>query len=281
MKYLVMECHFSYAVVLDEQGRFLNVANRQYEVGQTVTDVIEMQAPPKTSSKKSMKWIYSFAAMAACLILVVTALLPLDQTPYASVYMAINPEVRIDVDRKDVVVGVEGVNADGKDLIQGYQYKKKNLKVVMDELVDLAIAQGYLHEGSKVTLTLDTEDNQWIIDHGDQLTTHLTDYLTEKFTVTIIITDKNAPAQSVDTDYDDTDYGPNNDGVTDYNDTDYGPNNDGVTDYNDTDYGSNNDGVTDYNDTDCGPDNDGVTDYDDHHEDDHHDGHSEYDHDDD
>ena len=49
--------------------------------------------------------------------------------------------------------------------------------------------------------------------------------------------------------YDDTDYGPNNDGVTDYNDTDYGPNNDGVTDYNDTDYGPNNDGVTDYNDT--------------------------------
>lgn len=49
------------------------------------------------------------------------------------------------------------------------------------------------------------------------------------------------------TDYNDTDYGPGNDGVTDYNDTDYGPNNDGVTDYNDTDYGPNNDGVTDYN----------------------------------
>ena len=65
------------------------------------------------------------------------------------------------------------------------------------------------------------------------------------------------------TDYNDTDYGPNNDGVTDYNDTDYGPNNDGVTDYNDTDYGPNNDGVTDYNDTDYGPNNDGVTDYDD------------------
>ena len=65
------------------------------------------------------------------------------------------------------------------------------------------------------------------------------------------------------TDYNDTDYGPNNDGVTDYNDTDYGPNNDGVTDYNDTDYGPGNDGVTDYNDTDYGPNNDGVTDYND------------------
>ena len=71
------------------------------------------------------------------------------------------------------------------------------------------------------------------------------------------------------TDYNDTDYGPNNDGVTDYNDTDYGPNNDGVTDYNDTDYGPNNDGVTDYNDTDYGPNNDGVTDYNDTNYDDH------------
>ena len=65
------------------------------------------------------------------------------------------------------------------------------------------------------------------------------------------------------TDYNDTDYGPNSDGDTDYNDTDYGPNNDGVTDYDDTDYGPNNDGVTDYDDTDYGPNNDGVTDYDD------------------
>ena len=72
-----------------------------------------------------------------------------------------------------------------------------------------------------------------------------------------------ASAPAGRTDYDDTDYGPNNDGVTDYNDTDYGPNNDGVTDYNDTDYGPNNDGVTDYNDTDYGPNNDGVTDYND------------------
>ncbi len=63
------------------------------------------------------------------------------------------------------------------------------------------------------------------------------------------------------TNYDDTDYGPNNDGVTNYDDTDYGPNNDGVTNYDDTDYGPNNDGVTNYDDTDYGPNNDGVTDY--------------------
>ena len=38
MKYIVMECHFSYAVLLDENGKFLKAANRGYQVGQTVCD---------------------------------------------------------------------------------------------------------------------------------------------------------------------------------------------------------------------------------------------------
>ena len=45
MKYMVMECHPGYAVVLDEDRHFLKVANLRYEPGQMVTDVIEMQAP--------------------------------------------------------------------------------------------------------------------------------------------------------------------------------------------------------------------------------------------
>ena len=36
MKYLVMETHPAYAVVLDEEGRFLKAANLRYQVGDTV-----------------------------------------------------------------------------------------------------------------------------------------------------------------------------------------------------------------------------------------------------
>ncbi|MFR5601433.1 MAG: PepSY domain-containing protein [Lachnospiraceae bacterium] len=90
-----------------------------------------------------------------------------------------------------------------------------------------------------------------------------TDYGPENDGVTDYNDTDYGPENDGVTDYNDTDYGPENDGVTDYNDTDYGPENDGVTDYNDTDYGPENDGVTDYNDTDYGPENDGVTDYND------------------
>ena len=293
MKYMVMECHLSYAVVLDEDGRFFNVANRHYEVGQTVENVIEMQdTQPVISAKPKThyKWIGSIAAMAACLVLIVTAVFQFGASPYASVYMTINPEVRIDVNRQDIVVDIEGINEDGKALVEDYGYKKKGLDLVMDELVDRAIEMGFLHEGGQITLTLDADDNEWIVTKSGTLNTHLNEYLTDKLSVTIEITN-NPPEITIpidpDTDYGDSDYGettsepstetttPSTGNGTDYEDTDYDDSdyedsrNDGDTDYGDTDYDEDQTDYdsdsedSDYDDTDYGPNNDGVTDYDD------------------
>ena len=45
MSYLVMEVHPAYAVVLDEEGRFLKAANLRYQVGDTVRDIVELRHP--------------------------------------------------------------------------------------------------------------------------------------------------------------------------------------------------------------------------------------------
>ena len=200
MKYIVMECNLGYAVVLDREGRFLKVANMNYEVGQTVTDVIEMQAPlPESASakKKINKWMYTLAAAAACLIIAFTSILQMGQTTCASVYMTINPEIRIDVNRKDVVVGLKEMNEDGKDLINGYDFKKKQLDLVMSELVDRAISMGYLHEGGQIALMLDSDADEWVTGHTDKLKTHLNEHLRGKLNVTIKITDKNSGSQKI------------------------------------------------------------------------------------
>ena len=47
MSYLVMECHPGYAVLLDEEGRFLKAANLRYETGQTVYDPVLMKETPE------------------------------------------------------------------------------------------------------------------------------------------------------------------------------------------------------------------------------------------
>ncbi len=244
MSYLVMECHLSYAVVLDSEGRMLKVANMQYEVGQTVADVMPMEIPKKWYINK--RKIYSMAFVAACFVMLITSVVRMETTTYASVYMTINPSIRIDVNRRDAVIDLTGVNEDGDALIHGYQYEKKTLETVMDELVDRAIELEFLQEGGKVTLKLDTEDEQWIEKHSSHLTKHVEEYVKERITIAVETEEAIAPITDGESDYDDTDYGPNNDGVTDYEDTDYGPNNDGVTDYDDTDYGPDNDGVTDY-----------------------------------
>ena len=69
MKYLVMEIHPAYAVVLDEEGRFLKAANLHYQVGDTVQNIVELQMP-KAKPLPIWKPLSGLAAAAACFCLV-------------------------------------------------------------------------------------------------------------------------------------------------------------------------------------------------------------------
>ena len=182
MSYMVLECHPGYAVVIDEDGKFLKVANRKYTVGQMLTEVVQMQLP---AERKRQKWLTPLLTAAACLALILGVTLPGSAQPYASVYVKINPEVRIDVDKKDRVLELEGVNQDGKDLIQGYDYHKKDLDLVTDELVDKAIDMGFLHTQGQITITFDSADEVWVQQHSESLPHQLENYLKNKLTVTI------------------------------------------------------------------------------------------------
>lgn len=300
MSYIVMECHPGYVILLDEEGRFLKAANLHYEVGQTISHPVMMH-DEAFKQKKMIQFITSGAAtIAACLLLFLGAgYYQSYMAAYSSIYLSINPEVQIDLNKHGMAVRLTGTNEDGRTLLEGYNGKGKDKVTIADELIDRAIEMGFLSEGGRIAFSIDTPDDVLFQEYGVQLRSEITSYLDGRISVTIEIYDhhtakpaadesvpstetavptvvtpnpsKNpesaAPASTQDsttdyddTDYNDTDYGPNNDGVTDYNDTDYGPNNDGVTDYQDTDYGPNNDGITNYSDTDYGTNNNGATD---------------------
>ncbi len=313
MRYMVMECHLSYAVVLDEEGRFLKVANMHYEVGQMVDDIFELRIPDTkeeleevseqtdisvfTEQKKkklSRKWISVMTAMAACMVLLVTSLMYSEDQTYASVYMRINPEVCITINKKEAVVGLEGLNEDGKILLENYQYKKKSLDTVMDELVDLAIEMGYLYEGGQITLTLDAKDHEWIVSRGQTLNDHLNAHLKEKMSVEVMVDQldeegKEVPIPNVtqptagDSGYGESDYKETisviGDEAEDEEPIDEGSDADGASDYetDEDDYedegsdkDSDDDGASDYETdeddyegegSDKGSDDDGVSDY--------------------
>ena len=292
MKYLVMETHPAYAVVLDEEGRFLKAANLQYQVGDTVQHIVELrQARPR--SPALWKPLSGLAAAAACLCLVFFGYYQPNYTAYGTLRIQINPDVEMTVSRTDRVLDLEGLNEDGRDLIDGYSYQGKNRETAAGELVERAIDMGYLSDGDTISVTVHSDDADWQAREEAQVQAQLE----ERYGATIVIqlgdgaADQSQPAaapeepaevvvpvapqvpeQTPGTAADpsagsggqeDTDYGPGADGVTDYDDTDYGPNADGVTDYADTDYGPNADGITDYTEPSSGPYYDGVTDYED------------------
>ena len=121
MKYLVMECHPGYAVLLDEEGRFLKAANLRYEIGQTVYDPVLMREKPY--GRRRGRWIASgiMAAAAACLLLFFGVTYYQNNIlTYSSIYLTINPEIQMDLNRKGIVVELTGTNEDGEELLEGY-----------------------------------------------------------------------------------------------------------------------------------------------------------------
>ena len=255
MKYLVMETHPAYAVVLDEDGRFLKAANLRYQVGDTVQDIVELRTPQK-KVVPAWKPLSGLAAAAACLCLVFFGWYQPNYTAYGTLRIQINPDVEMTVSRTDRVLDLEGLNADGEDLIEEYDYQGKDRETAANELVERAIDMGYLSDGETVSITVSSTDADWQAREETQVRAQLEARYGETIVIRLgcdpapevtppqadppeIVIPVTPPAAAEDaTDYGDTDYGPNADGATDYADTDHGPYTDGVTDYEDWDEGS-------------------------------------------
>ena len=255
MKYLVMETHPAYAVVLDEDGRFLKAANLRYQVGDTVQDIVELRTPQK-KVVPAWKPLSGLAAAPACLCLVFFGWYQPNYTAYGTLRIQINPDVEMTVSRTDRVLDLEGLNADGEDLIEEYDYQGKDRETAANELVERAIDMGYLSDGETVSITVSSTDADWQAREETQVRAQLEARYGETIVIRLgsdpapevtppqadppeIVIPVTPPAAAEDaTDYGDTDYGPNADGATDYADTDHGPYTDGVTDYEDWDEGS-------------------------------------------
>ena len=279
MNYLVMEVHPAYAVVLDEEGRFLKAANLRYQVGDTVQHIVELHRPRK---KRSALWkpLSGLAGLAACLCLVFFGYYQPNFTPYGALRIQINPDVELILSRTDRVLELEGLNDDGQVLIEGYDYDNKDRKDVTEELVERAIDLGYLSGGETVSITVTSSDTDWQAREEQEAREDLEERYGETIVIQIGASSTEPPATEVvipvtppatkpapeptpepvpeptpepavpSADQDDTDYGSGSDGTTSYQDTDYGPEADGITDYESPDDGAYSDGVTDYEDRD-------------------------------
>ena len=196
MKYIIMECHSSYAVLLDEKGRFWKAANLRYQIGQTVEDPVLMKEPGM-GKKIKQRAVMGIAAAAACFLLAFTGYYRDYMVRDASICLTINPSVRMELNRKGQVMAVAGVNEDGRKLLEGYRQGSRDRLAVTEELIERAIEAGYLSAGGKIVLDIDAPEEAVFQKYGVELRMGLTEYLTDTLEVEIEIIRHNPAAKKV------------------------------------------------------------------------------------
>lgn len=220
MNYIVMECYPSFAVLLDEDGRFHKAANLRYCVGDTVTDPVLMHdTRPRRHSVS--RWAYVAGILAACLTLVLGLLAYQSYAlPVSSIALRINPEVQMDLNRHGRVVALRGLNADGKTLLADYHSRGKDSLTVSEELIDRAIESGYLSDGGEITFSVDTSDESRFDTYAAALRQGVADHLDGRMHVTVTVHaghDLPPESETLPSDDDDDD---DNDGDDDDDDDD-------------------------------------------------------------
>lgn len=174
MTYLVMESATSYAVLLDENGRFVKSANLGYEIGDTVTNPVLMLDTPLekiNGRSKVMNRVIATVIAIAAMVLLVFGVNYYQQsvTPYSSIFMAINPEVEMVLNKSGDVIDMNGINADGRTLLEKYKQTSKDKSVNANEIVNRAIEMGYLADGGRVSIAIDTPDQALFEQYGAEL----------------------------------------------------------------------------------------------------------------
>lgn len=202
MRYMVMETHLAYAVVLGQDGSVLKVANRRYQVGEKVNDIIPMKVTGSADASEAVNRTdvreikmsgrgraLKLMAVSAAAVLMFGAwgIYDFGFATYGSVYMTINPEVRIDMSRSDRIVDIDGINEDGETLVSGYNYAGKSLSQVIEELGVKAASMGYLERGGEIGLRIESESDRWTAEQQDELIYGAAERLSDSLKVTIEI----------------------------------------------------------------------------------------------
>jgi len=254
MKYLVLETHIKYAIVLDEEGRFLRVVNNAYSVGQKI-DKVTIYHDFKEARTSRQAWIQRISVVAACLVIALISYFQIFLRPVAAMRLSVNPAFRIEWNRLQKVTGVQAENAGAMIILENYSWKQKSPTTVVRELIGLCNLKGYLKGEKTVTIKMEPGDKNATKKVWDELQTKLSFQLSYIDQLTL----------KDDSEYDDNGYNDDDDGYGDDIDDDDGDD--------DSDYS---DGDGDDDDSDDGDDDDGDDDDSDYSDDDGDDDDSDY-----
>ena len=162
MKYIVMECHKGYAVLMDEDSVFVTAANLGYEVGQTVTEPVLMENSSTTEVRRKNRIVMSLAAAAACLVVMCGAgyhYYSVNYKTHSTVIISSNAGVKMYLNKKDKVIKLESVSPEGEAILSDYSGKGKDKSDAINEIIEIGKSKGYLNDGDTVSVYIPDSDS--------------------------------------------------------------------------------------------------------------------------
>lgn len=157
MKYIVMECCKGYAVLMDEDGRYVFAANLNYEVGQTVTNPLIME--DKSANKRSAITMFRTVAAAAACIAVIA--LPCygyyakNLKTCSTVTLASDTAISMNLNSSGKVISLESDTEYGKKIIEKVDIKGKDEVEAANQIVEAELSEGYISAGDTVDVYID------------------------------------------------------------------------------------------------------------------------------
>ncbi|HPY83894.1 MAG TPA: hypothetical protein PLS20_02485 [Ruminococcus flavefaciens] len=178
MKYIVMECHEGYAVLMDEESSFVHAANLHYEVGQTVTDPVIMGSEKEQTVNRNNIVMKRIAAAAACAILICAGgvhYYSMNYKTHSTIMISSEAEISMILNKKGEVISLESSSQKGKELLKEYNGKSKDSSTVANELLELEISKGIISNGDTVELFISTDDPSDYNKYSDELKKNLSE----------------------------------------------------------------------------------------------------------
>jgi uncharacterized membrane protein YkoI len=104
------------------------------------------------SKKKWTKGIWSLAGVAAVVLFSMIFYHMEYQVVDNTIFFDINPSIRLTTNKHDQVIGLEGLNDDGKILVSAIDYKKQSLTHVTQEILEALVKSDKLMKSEEVLL---------------------------------------------------------------------------------------------------------------------------------
>ncbi len=112
----------------------------------------------------------------------------------------INPSLEITTNRMGQIVDVKGLNDDGRDFLDDYEVKNRNLEDAINDLIDRMILTGYISGGEDNVVMISVNNDELDKAYVEKVNTAIAAYLENKQLEYLILN------QGFDDEFDDSDY---------------------------------------------------------------------------